>query len=320
MLSRYLRVVKNHEGFSWYESEVHPRIVGKILKRPIMGRSYEMSPTDYKEWLSITGMDMIYGYLPWHWGRVNRLDEWGRFQYVSPDAKVGDYIPCSPLDKLNKRMDELLEIKGSRGLEWALYNTPQLAVDALGLEQFCFEMTDQPEKLLLWMQTLDEEVEAELKSILEKPVDVVQISQYLADKNGPLFNDEQMEIFHLSFLRSRVKEIHAAGKLASLHCDGDCKKLYQRLADIGIDIFNSYNGSDQTHDVRKWRKSFAFRGSIPLSPLEHGSPEEIDALVDFRCKELGSHIIGSWHDVNEVPLGNFIAMMNAAQRWSNDAA
>jgi hypothetical protein len=318
-MNPFLRVVKEREGFSWYESEVHPAVVSKLLKRPMWGRSYMMHPEDYRAWLDFTRMDMIYGYVPWHYGRKNEEDEWGRFVYKGPDAKIGDYVPCAPIDFLNRRMNELFSIKDHEGMEWAVYNTPNLVVDALGLEGFCFAMNDVPDKLMDWMKFIDEEVRGELNTILDKPVDVVRVSQYLADKNGQLFNDEQMERFNLSFLRERVKQIHDSHRLVSLHCDGSCEKLYGKFADIGIDIFNSYDGKDQVKDVGEWGNRFTFHGSIPMDLLENGEPQSIKLLVEAYKTALGPHIISSRHDVGNVPVENFVAMMESARDSSRTA-
>jgi hypothetical protein len=311
-MNPYLRVVKYREGFSWYESEVHPAVVSKLLKHSILGRSYMMLPLDYREWLDRTRMDMIYGYVPWNYGRANDIDDWGRFVYKGPDAKVGDYVPSAPLDQLNRRMDQLFSIKDHEGIEWALYNTPNLVIDALGLEAFCFAMNDQPDELMDWMKFIDEEVKLELKTILDRPVDVVRISQYLADKNGQFFNNDQLERFNLAFLRERVATIHDSGRLVSLHCDGSCEGLYQKFSEIGIDVFQAYDGKDQPRDVNKWGPLFAFHGSIPMDLLENGNPETIKGVVKSYKEVLGPHIISSRHDVGNVPIENFAAMMEAA--------
>lgn len=302
---RYRRAVKG-EGWAWYEGEVHPRVVMGVMERQVgKGRSYEMGVGDYEEWLERTGMDMVYGYMPWKWGREETMDEWGRFTYKGPGLEVGDLVGRPPYEEMKKRLDELCGIPGGRGVEWAIYNTPMVVEDGLGLEKFALAMMDKPRELEDWMERIDERVAKELEVALEWPVEVVQFSQVFADKNGPMFGAEELERFHFCYLDRRVKRVRNEHRLAALHCDGDCSKVYDRL---DIDVFNGYEGRDHGKDMeeRKW----GWRGSVPTGLLETGKSEEITAFVKALKRP---HVIGSTHDTGDVPLANFVAMMEAAR-------
>lgn len=197
-------------------------------------------------------------------------------------------------------------MKGECGVEFALYNTPQVVMDGLGFEKFCYEMADRPKQLKAWMERVDERVRKELEVILEYPVEVVQVSQPMCDKNGPMFGSDQLYEFHLEFLERRVARIHEERRLASLHCDGNNQRIFDRLTRIGIDIFNGYDGPDFEADYEK--TSWGWRGTTPTALLESGTPEQIRAHVSLMKPQ----VIGS-EDMWEMPTANFVAMMEAAR-------
>jgi len=310
-LEKYLSVVRDRKGWAWYESEVHPSVVSGILGRRVNGRSYSLGVWDYDEWLTETKMDMMYGYVPWRWGRKEMVDDWGRNVYVGPDADLGDLVSPPPYTVLNNRLDELCKIKNNRGIEWALYTAPMIVMDALGLEKFCFAISDDWGKLKSWIQRIDERVRRQLDIILEYPVDVVQLTEVFCDKNGPMFPPNIIEGL-LSSLSWHAGTIHDENRLVSLHCDGDNEKLYDEYVRFGVDVFNGYEGKCQGADIHKWGGHLSFRGCIDSWTLEQGTPDEIKRKVEEKKKTLGPHIIASTHDTGDVPLDNFKAMMEAA--------
>jgi hypothetical protein len=256
--------------------------------------------------VDVTGMDGVYGYVPWGWGRRNTVDEWGRFTYLGPLLEVGDLIGRPPYDEMKRRLEELSKMAQGRGLvlEWALYNPPNLVIDGLGLEKFCLAMMDRRQELFDWMERVDERVQKELELVLEWPVEVVQISQPICDKNGPMFGPGQLHEFNLRYLGRRIKRIHEEGRLVSLHCDGNNRKIFSQLR--GVDVFNGYDGDDFEADygATKW----GWRGTVPSRLLETGSVEEIKTHV----RAMKPQVIGS-EDLWECPVENWKAMMEAAR-------
>jgi hypothetical protein len=299
---RYRKAV-GKGGWAWYESEVPPEVVGALMY-PMVGRSYQMPIGQYRDWLYLTGMDMVYGYVPWQWGRENGEDKWGRFVYKGPLLEVGDLIGRPPYEEMRRRLEELCGIKGDCGVEWALYNTPQLVIDGLGMEKFFYALKDTPERLHDWMERIDERVSKELEVALEYPVEVVQISQPMCDKNGPMVGSGDLGRFFLDYLKRRVDRIHGECRLASLHCDGNNQRIYDRLR--GVDVFNGYDGPHFPHDYKLC--PWGWRGTVPTALLETGRPEEVKEYV----KSLPPCVIGS-EDMWQMPVENFKAMMEAAR-------
>lgn len=309
-MSRYLDLLREKKGFAWYEYEVDPRIAWDVLGKKFFCRSYLMPIKPYNEFLDKTSMDVAYYYVPWAYGRVNKIDEWGKFVYQSSCAKVGDVVTSPDYTALERRLDEACYHK-KRPIEWAVYDTANIAIDALGMEEFFWAVKDHPDALLSWMEKIDEFVFKSVDTVSKYPVDVIQISCMLADKNGQFMNDDDMESFVFRFLKRRGRQIKLAEKYFSLHTDGDQAKLFGRFKELGAHIINAYDGHDQRKDMEN---DFIFHGSIPVRALVTGSPQSIREAVR-EAVTLGPHVLGSQHDCVYVPVENFYVMLDEIRKY-----
>jgi uroporphyrinogen-III decarboxylase len=277
------------------------------------GRSYGMTGPLYAEWLEKTGMDMMYVYIPWHTGRKEVVDKWGLVRWENGYFTVDDLRKDPPYETIRRRLDEVCSVKKDWGIEVAVYSAPMLLCDGLGLEKFMLMSYDNPDLLESYLETINEKVALELEIICEYPVDAIQMSNILAEKNGPICNDEQMERFHLRYLRWHVQHIRARGKIATLHCDGKLDKLYQRIADAGFQCINGYDSDKFAADLKQWGKKIAMRGSIPMNDLYTMSIGDMRLAVQ-KAKALPSHVIGSTHDFPEGKPLLFMAMVEEFTR------
>ena len=307
-LERYRDCVLMHKGHSLYESEVHPSVVSAVMGRKVMGRSYVMSPDTYKEWIEKTGMDMMYVYVPWPVARQSKIDKWGVINWENGYFNTTDLRRDPPYDTIKRRLDALCKIKDGFGIEVALYDAPMLLMDGMGLEKFSMEMYDNPDKLESWLNVLNSKVCLELEIILEYPVDAVQISHLLADKNGQVCSDEHLERFHFKYLRDHIQHIRARGKIATLHCDGKLDKLYPRFFGTGIQCINGYDSNKFVVDLKRWGQSIAMRGCISMDGLYRMSVGEMRLAVQ-KAKSWPAHVISSTHNFPDVNPALFVAMI-----------
>ena len=314
----YERVVKEKVGYSWYDGEAHPEFVAKVLKRPITeirGRSYELPKETYKAWVEATDMDMIHGVFMWRWGRIDTIDKWGRKVFRKENMKFGEE-PVEPDWKaFEKRLEELSEIKGDRGLEWTLYNPTMLVSNGFGMENFCFAIKDQREDFKFWLEQIDEVVQKELELILKYPVDVVKITQIFATKQGLLYDSEWEEV-ELDYVKRRCERIKKAGRMVSIHCDGVTDWLVDRFISAGVDVWRGWEGTNWEKDFQKWGKKITFHGTVLVDDLMRQEPDMIKRLVQSRAK-CGSQILASAHDFGQtgISFNNFKAVMEEARRF-----
>lgn len=307
-LDRYRDCVLMHSGHSLYESEIHPSVVSAVMGRKIMGRSYMMPADTYADWIRETGMDMLYAYVPWPVGRQSKIDKWGVINWENGYFSTTDLRKDPPYDTIRRRLDALCKVKNGFGIEVAVYSAPMLMEDGLDLERFSLMMYDDPDTLTTWLDIFNAKVCLELEIIMEYPVDAVQISQMLGDKNGQICSDEHMEKFHFKYLREHIKHIRARGKIATLHCDGKLDKLYPRFIDMGVQCINGYDSNKFESDLRQWGNKIAMRGSISMDGIYRMSAGDMRMEVQ-KAKALPSHVISSTHNFPEVSPEVFVAMV-----------
>ena len=312
-LQRYRDCVLMHRGHSLYESEVHPSVVSAFMGNTYRGRSYFMHPASYAEWIEKTGMDMLYAYVPWPLGRQSTVDKWGVVNWQNGFFTEHDLVKHAPYETLRRRLDGICAAKKDWGIEWAVYSAPMILIDAMDMEKFMFLMCDEPVKMTDRLNRIHEKVCLELEIIMEYPVDVVQISQLLGDKNGQICNDEQMERYQFRYLAEHIQHIRARGKIATLHCDGKLDKLYPRFVEMGIQIINGYDSTKFSDDLKKWGNQIAMRGSISMNALYTMTPGEMRLEVQ-KAKALPSHVVGSTHNFPEVNPALFAAMVDEFNR------
>jgi len=279
----------------------------------VSGRSYFMSAPVYAQWIEKTGMDMMYVYIPWPVGRQEYIDHSGVIRWNNGFFTAADLRKDPPYDTIRRRLDAVCAVKGDWGIEVAVYSAPMILADGFDLEKLSMLYYDDPDLLDSYLRTITEKVSLELEIIMEYPVDAVQISQILGEKNGPICNEEHMERFHLKYLRQHVQHIRARGKIATLHCDGKLDKLYSRLMDVGVQCINGYDSNKFTDDLKEWGGKIAMRGCIPMSDIHKMTAGEIRLAV-ANAKKLPSHVIGSTHDWPKDCAIQFAAMVEEFNR------
>lgn len=282
------------------------------MGRRITGRSYLMSPDSYKEWLDRTGMDMLYSHVPWPVGRKGVADRWGLIHWKNGYFEAAELNADPPCDAIRRRLDDLCKVKDGFGIEVCLYDAPMILIDGLDLEKFSLKMYDDPDTLERWLDTLDAKVRRELDIILDYPVDAVQITHLLADKNGQICSDEHLERFHLAYLRNHIRDIRARGRIATLHCDGRLDALYPTFITMGVQCINGYDSDSFETDLKRWGDRIAMRGCIPMGGLYRMSAGEMRLAVQ-KAKTLPAHVISSTHNFPDVDPAVFLAMIEAFQ-------
>lgn len=253
---------------------------------------------------------MIYGYVPWPVGREEKIDRWGLIRWVNGKLTTEDFKKKPPMDTLVRRLDDLCSIKAGRGIEWCLYTATMLLEDGLGSERFLTMAYDDSAKLTEWLEHFHRYVVEQLEIVLTYPVEVVQLSHWLADKNGQICGNEHLARFHFPYLQRLVDIIHQKGVLASLHCDGKLDKLYPEIIRIGFDCINGYDGGNFDRDLKTWGTRIGMRGSIPCDKLSKMTPAQVKKAVQ-HAKRLPAHVIASTHDFPEVNPELFVAMVEA---------
>ena len=154
--ARYLNAMSlvAQEQVPFVETESDFKVVEQVLGRKLPGvyKSYELTPTDYVEYLERLGMDMAYATVPWKLGRKEKQDADGRFHYVNGTIKTRadlKRIKDPGDDQIRARLDELLAaLDGSGiGIIYNHWNTPVTVTTAVGYEHYYLALAEDADFL-----------------------------------------------------------------------------------------------------------------------------------------------------------------------------
>jgi uroporphyrinogen decarboxylase len=117
-----------------------------------------------------------------------------------------------------------------------------------------------------------------------------------------------------------IDALHARGKKAVFHSDGDLNSVLDDLVDSGIDGLNPIEiaaGMDLADLHRRYPRLLFFGGIDVSALLPFGSPDEVrDAVVKAIDDTEGRILVGSSTEVtNAVPLENYLALRGAATNY-----
>jgi len=323
---RYLNALNliEQEEVPFVETEADFTVVEKVLGREVWParKSYDLAPADYVEFLQRMGMDMAYLAVPWRLGRAERLDAAGRRLYVDGTIKTRDDLKSVKDpgdDAIKKRLDEMLPALDGTGLGvlYNHWNTPATVSTAIGYQDYYVAVLTDPDFVREFFKRVDEILVRRLELILTYPIDAHLIYHGLAMSSGQVMSDELLEEFEFPYLQRNVRMIRAKGLPVSFHCDGDNRKFFPRLIEMGIGCIQTVDPCGGRQDIFELKRLYgdrvAFHGNIDCELLISGTKEEIAAAVRKQIKKLsvgGGYICSSSHDLNELmPMENIWAMV-----------
>ncbi|NTV37799.1 MAG: hypothetical protein HGA82_01165 [Anaerolineales bacterium] len=187
---------------------------------------------------------------------------------VAEQARLGDIAFVVPLPHRIPFQQVLLEYLGEAPLFYALYDNPR-----------------QVERLL---DLLDEQLTGILKNLASLQVPYVEFPDNL---HGMMTNPKLFQRYCLPHLQHYTGLLHAQGKKAGSHTDGDVKPLLKLLAGSGLDVCESVSPTPLTPATIEeiwdaWQGGPVIWGAIPTPILEERTPEAefrvyIERLLDL---------------------------------------
>lgn len=323
---RYLNALNRIEqaDVPFVETEADFTVVENVLGRSVgpVRRSYDLPAADYIEFIRRTGMDMAYLTVPWRLGRRESPDASGRRRYVDGTMKTmaalrdlkdpGD-------DDIRRRLDEMIPALQGTGIGtfYNHWNTPAQVSTAIGYQDYYTAVLTEPEFVREFFKRVDEIVVRRLEVILTYPLDAHLIYHGLAMSSGQVMSDELLEEFEFPYLERNVRIIRAKGIPVSFHCDGDNRKFFPRMIEMGIQCIQAIDPCGGRQDIfelkRLYGERVALHGNIDSELLVSGTPEAVRAATEKQARILGvggGYIGSSSHDLNErMPMENIWAMI-----------
>lgn len=329
---RYLNAVRRipQAEVPFQELEFTGPVLDTLLGRAMPpGRCYELPGCDLLQLYWAAGCDMAYVSSIWELGRQNQFDAMGRKHYVDGWMKTPQQwaaVDFPDLDDLRRRLDDVVgALEGSGlGLIFAPNPVPFLVTTAVGYQDYYQAVLCEPEFILDCQRRLEEWCWAELDVALEYPVDVVRIGAVLCTKQGPMMAPEMLEKFEYPYLREVAQRIHAKGRLALLHADGDLRSLLPALVGMGFEVLHPVEPCDGRQDIGALQAQYgdrlALHGNVDVGSVLAGDRPDVVRRETLRLLDQmtprGGYICGSSHDISEdVSPANFFAMRDTVHAY-----
>jgi uroporphyrinogen decarboxylase len=333
---RFLAALRREETgeVAYHESGIAPEIISVILGKAVGPNegNQVLSPHDAVELARRMGMDMVNLNQGWVFGRRVHHDKAGRRVFLEGLIHTRDDIKRlqhPSLDTIKRRFDEMLPaLEGTGlGINYMLDTTPALVIRALGYDKYFLNIYDDPGLIHEFNNRVDQWVLSSTEFVLEQgPVDSVELSANLCDKNGPMFSPKHIDEFCFEPMRRQLALIHSKGIPCILHTDGDNGLLLDSFIAMGIDAIHPVEPcpkSDIYQLKERYGDRLCFMGNIDLADvLVFGTPEEVTtdtAEHIWRLAPGGGYVCGSSHDINyNVPLENLYAMIKTVSeaKWT----
>lgn len=273
-------------------------------------------------------------------GRVHRVLRWTawreRRKYASSDAyreaktrflSEQEELALRPHDTAHdqdyQRQRETLSWFG--GELYFLLGCPHQSLmgiwEEVGLEPFSYYLYDCEDVIVSllewntayacrWIEGLPE----------DDPFEMAFVGDDIAFKNGSMVRVDWLERHYFPRLARVCAALHAKGKKAMFHSDGNLNGIMEGLVGAGIDALNPIEicaGMDPA-DLHRRYPDLVFAGGIDVSHLlPFGTPQQVrDAVVKAIEDTEGRILVGSSTEVHHlVPLESFLAMREAAMEY-----
>lgn len=151
----------------------------------------------------------------------------------------------------------------------------RMMYNLLGSERTIFELHDHPELVDHLHAVLYEKYEEVRRVAAASPAEIVQI-----DANwNTLISPRIFKRYLLPYLSGFAEQLHAAGKLASAHCDGEMSHLFNLHMQTGLDVVEALTPAPmcrftlaQAVEVYRGRKTIW--GGLPAVIFSAGYPQD----------------------------------------------
>jgi uroporphyrinogen decarboxylase len=191
-----------------------------------------------------------------------------------------------------------------------------------GMENLLIDFHDQPGFVHELFEAIADYNIAQAREAVKHDIDAVYFGDDWGQQHGLQMGPQRWREFILPQLRRMYSAVREAGKFVMIHSCGDVDELFDDLVDAGLNCFNPFQPEvmDVHELLPRYRGRLAFHGGLSTQrTLPHGSVEDVqrESRQLLELGREGGYIFAPAHDVEgDVPLGNMLAMINAAQSQS----
>jgi uroporphyrinogen-III decarboxylase len=113
----------------------------------------------------------------------------------------------------------------------------EVIYEIMGIENFCLELADNRERVLRLVEIMTADVERRVRLMAESPAQICVID---ANTQVSIMGMELYRQFYLPHIARACKMLHAAGKYAGAHLDGNNRLIAADVAGTRLDFIESF--------------------------------------------------------------------------------
>jgi len=107
----------------------------------------------------------------------------------------------------------------------------------MGVENFCIEWADRPERVLKLCEVIAADRQKRLEIVARSPARFVIIEgNVVPEVTGP----ERFRKYHVPYIEQACEMLHQSGKLAGAHFDGNNRVLAEEIGRTSLDLIESF--------------------------------------------------------------------------------
>ncbi len=149
-----------------------------------------------------------------------------------------------------------------------------------GTAEFYMDLMDPPEKMLEFMEKMEDYYCRLLTKWAQTDVDCLMIMDDWGSQKSLLISDSKWDEFFAPMYRKFIDIAHKYGKKCFMHSDGYTLSIIPKLIDMGLDAINTQIFCIGVEKLRQFKGKITFWGEIDRQILlPYGSKEEIRAAV-----------------------------------------
>lgn len=193
--------------------------------------------------------------------------------------------------------------------------------DIRGYENLIFDMYDQSPGLMKLIEEIEHFNTQIIKRYAGAGVDLMCYPEDLGMQIGPMLSPDMFRQYIKPSYQRMMKIARDKGIAIHMHSDGDLHDLIDDLIEGGVEAINL---QDLVNDVDWIAGRFAGKVCVDLDIdrqkiTPKGTPEQIDELIGYEVKKLGSKqggLMMTYGLYPGVPIGNVKAVMDAMEKYA----
>ncbi|MHB9131761.1 MAG: uroporphyrinogen decarboxylase family protein [Armatimonadota bacterium] len=195
----------------------------------------------------------------------------------------------------------------------------EVIYDLLGIENFCMEWVDNRERVLRLIELMTIDVDARVQLMADSPTHLCVID---GNTEVSIMGIDRYREYYLPHIHRSCERLHAVGKYAGAHLDGNNLLLADEVAQTSLDFIESFTPPPDcnlplTEARHKWPEK-TLLVNFPSS-LHHGGPD----AVRHDARELlregvgdGRHfVMGVIEDVPNYGIDTLVPLAEETAAW-----